>query len=191
MLMVIFIIFSIPLLLVVFANNPFIFRKAEIEPKLLDVVTARTITLGELLKDIGNKSIVMIFLNARDLGEECQKLSLTVRHLYIQYGRVIEFLTIIQINNIYGNKLAEDFSAVIPECWINNSPLLWRHLVDLENRISMIYNVTKTPVIITLDSKHQFVEKIEGFVSEQRLEVALVQIICDCASPRKLLSNLE
>lgn len=131
------------------------------------------------LKDIGNKSVVIIFLDPKDLEEEkdCQELSLTIRNLYIQYGKIIEFLTVMQIGD---NVSAENFSSVIPKCWINDYPL-WRHLIDLENKTFRTYNITKTPAIITLDDKHQFVEKIEGFINEQRLEVALVRIICSCA----------
>ncbi|MEM0058798.1 MAG: hypothetical protein QXG09_08065 [Candidatus Bathyarchaeia archaeon] len=172
-------IFSATSLVLAFMNNFFGHEEVEMEPKLLDVTTAQTFTLEKLLKDIGNKSVVIIFLDPKDLEEEkeCQELSLTVRNLYIQYGKIIEFLTVMQVGD---NVSAENFSSVIPNCWINGYPL-WRHLIDLENKTIRTYNITKTPAIITLDDKHQFVEKIEGFINEQRLEVALVRIICSCA----------
>lgn len=172
-------IFSATSLVLAFMNNFFGREEVEMEPKLLDVTTAQTFTLEKLLKDIGNKSVVIIFLDPKDLEEEkdCQELSLTIRNLYIQYGKIIEFLTVMQIGD---DVSAENFSSVIPKCWINGYPL-WRHLIDLENKTFRTYNITKTPAIITLDDKHQFVEKIEGFINEQRLEVALVRIICSCA----------
>ncbi|MCX8187829.1 MAG: hypothetical protein N3F65_04380 [Nitrososphaeria archaeon] len=135
--------------------------------------------MDKLLSNAKNKSVIIIFLDFRDLEKEreCRELSLTVRRLYLQYGKIIEFLTVIRDGE---GALVKDVSSKEQSCWINNYPL-WRHLIDLEGKTFRIYNITETPSFVIMDDKHQYVETIKGFVSEQRLEVALIRVICSCA----------
>jgi len=156
----------------------------EIMPLLYDIDTGEVFMFDNLLRSAEGKSVLIIFLSFEDFEEnECQELSSMLRRLHSQYGGIIEFLTILKGSN---DNIAEHNYKRLPNCWgvninYNGNGLLWRRFIDLNGIVFKLYNVTKTPAFVTLDDKHQFVERIEGILSEQRLEVALIQVICSCA----------